>query len=246
MTVQGRSFKIAVFVHLFYTHSYVEFQSILSGLKNLDPLYLFNIGPSPEPHALIEQIKTDFPGALVLQSPNIGKDIGGKLALLDLYLSSGVKSDLFIFLHDKVSPQILNGEKWRNQLLKIVRTDTCAEIVNLFNQCPQLGLVGASEHLSNEYNPENRNFNSTNNLILKEYIHKFGLSLTDYTFIAGNMFWVRSRIYEDFFNKFRPLQLRAGLEKGNVTDAETGTHTHSLERIFSWIAQSQGYQIKGV
>ena len=42
------------------------------------------------------------------------------------------------------------------------------------------------------------------------------------------------------------MEIRSELEKGNVMDNELGTNTHSLERVFSWISESQGFKIYGI
>jgi lipopolysaccharide biosynthesis protein len=191
-----------------------------------------------------DKIKEQFPFAIIISSTNIGKDVGPKLALIDLYLKSKQESEYLIMLQDKISPHLINGEKWKNDLLRIIEPKSIDKIIKLFEKDPNLGIIGSSECISNEY--QNGNFNSTNNSILKKYLKQFDLYPADYSFVAGNMFWIRSSIYKRFFNKYNPLVIRRDLEKGNVMDNEFGTNTHSLERIFSWISSNQGYTIKGI
>ena len=49
---------------------------------------------------------------ILRRSPNQGKDIGGKLVLLDVYIRSAPKNDLIIFLHDKKSPYKVHSREW--------------------------------------------------------------------------------------------------------------------------------------
>jgi lipopolysaccharide biosynthesis protein len=246
MSRQTNSRRISVLIHLFYTDLYSEFIPYLSEIREFTSEFYFNIGFCKDRVGLIKRIQEDFPRAFIMECPNIGKDLGGKLALIELYLKLEQKSDYLILIHDKRSPQLLNGDEWRNQLLSILRKEKIEQSIELFEKDKSIGIIGSSDHLSNEYDSENKLFRSTNNLILHQFITKFNLLNADFSFVAGNMFWVRSSIYEKFFTQFPPLDIRASLESGNVMDDQQGTFTHSMERIFSWIALSQGYVIKGV
>jgi lipopolysaccharide biosynthesis protein len=238
---------VAVFCHLFYPDSYPD---LVWKLRNIGscclPVYFFNVVDSCSNSAVVESIRNDFPGAFIISTPNIGKDVGGKLALMELYLKLDVKSEFLILLHDKKSPELLNGRQWRDELLKITEAEHVPGIIKMFSEELDTGLIGAAEHISNEYKVESGNFASHNDQLLKKYIAGFGLKNKDYMFLAGNMFWVRSLIFEAFFRKHSPLVIRTQLEKGNMSDVSIGTHTHSLERIFSWIALDQGYKVKGI
>jgi lipopolysaccharide biosynthesis protein len=246
ITSAGKRPHIAVFIHLFYTEQYASFRKLLNDLDVYSPDYFFNIGKGEDNRELISRIYSDFPDSVILESPNIGKDIGGKLALLELYMTRKLKSDYMVFIHDKASPQLLEGDKWRNQLLKILSGKTISQIIERFECNPEVGLIGTLEHISDEFDPGSNRFKTTNEQILKTYISEFGFELNEFPFLAGNMFWIRSSIYEHFFGAHSPLELRAGLESGNVTDSESGTKTHSLERIFSWIALDQKFKIHGI
>src|ERR1044072_5618620 len=61
---------------------------------------------------VIAEIKTASPEAVVLKVPNMGKDIGGKLASISYYLNFCRPTSYLAFLHDKISPQTLNAEYW--------------------------------------------------------------------------------------------------------------------------------------
>ncbi|MFI5151407.1 MAG: rhamnan synthesis F family protein [Bacteroidia bacterium] len=238
---------IAVFCHLFYSNTYPGMVTRLKAIGALFSVdYFFNVVAGQNNEVLMETIRKDFPQAYILTSPNIGKDVGGKLAMLELYRTLEINSSLMLFIHDKISPQMLNGKKWSEELLKIIDPEKVQEIRDFFDKEPLTGLIGAKEHISDEYRPETGMFDSLNNDLLRRYIRNFNLKNKTFSFIAGNMFWVRGSVFENFFSLHTPLRLRSVLEAGNVDDTRQGTHTHALERIFSWIALDGGYTIKGV
>ncbi len=239
--------EVAVFCHLFYGHTYSSLVADLKAFYSVcSPRYFFNVSGGANNHSLIGEIRKDFPKAILISTPNIGKDIGGKLALMQVYLTLEMKSDYLLLLHDKVSPQTLNGQKWRNELLQIIKAPYVAGLLELFKKEQAVGIIGATAHISNEYDSKKGAFNSNNDALLKNYINEFALTISEFPFIAGNMFWVRSSVFETFFNKYPPLTIRAFLEKGNVMDTKAGTYTHAMERVFSWIALQQGFIIKGI
>lgn len=231
----------SIFYHSYYNSEIDDIFPRLSHIASGDKKLFLNINPDQN-----KEINCNKINSIIISTPNIGKDIGAKLALMDLYLKTNQKSDLILLLHDKQSPQVFYGEKWKNDLYKIAEKENTQNILELFKNQPDVGIICATDCISDEYDAEKDEFKTTNNLILKDYIKRFNFRLTDYSFVAGNMFWVRSCIYEEFFKKYNPLELRSELEKGNVLDNEVGTKTHSLERVFSWIATSQGYKIFGI
>lgn len=245
--MQDKNIKIHILYHLYYEES----------LPNLDSLYNFfdedsitlSINLNQDITSLKEvsgRIRNKYPKANIITSPNIGKDVGGKLALMDFHLKMNIHSDYILLLHDKKSPQSINGQQWNNDLLKITDKKNLNHIFKLFKTNTDVGIICSKECISNEYKEQTNDFETTNNEILKNYINKFNLKVKDYSFVAGNMFWIRSSILEDFFTQNNPIEIRSELEKGNVLDNLNGTSTHSLERVFSWLASSQGYQITSI
>jgi lipopolysaccharide biosynthesis protein len=219
----------------------------LKMLKNFQPMIIVNLCiTSPENSRLICTIKSDFPGALVITTPNKGRDIGGKLALIDFFLKAKIQSDYIVFLHDKQSHSWFAGDVWRQQLFDIIEPAKIEVILEKYKQHPSTGIVGKSDFIRDEYDRRADEFKTTNNAKLKELIFKYSLKITDYRFVAGTMFWIRSSIIQKFFSIHSPLGCRELLEEGNFTDRKEGTYTHAWERVFCWLANDQGYQIKGV
>jgi|SRR3954469_25341182 lipopolysaccharide biosynthesis protein len=239
--------KIIVLIHIYYKNSYDELKVYLLNLKQAHISIVFKIDYDfLNEHGVLKQITADFPEAFIIHSPNIGKDIGGKLAMIDLCLKLNLQSEYFILLHDKKSPHSSLGDVWRNKLFKIIEPGNILKIKKIFEQDEKVGLIGTKEFISNEYDKSIGRFEGANNEILKTLIQKYQLDLKTYDFIGGTMFWIRSKIIYTFFSKYAPLDILSTLEKGNVLDSETGTHTHAWERILSWISTDQGYKIKGI
>ncbi len=179
------------------------------------------------------------------KSSNQGKDIGGKLVLLDTYLHTKQESEFIIFLHDKKSPYKIQNQEWQQKLFRIIEPAFIEQALAFFNANPQTGIIAGADSIQNEYDHSKKSFISNNQAQLTKLKSEFGINNTNYCYAAGTMFWVRSLPLLTFFRKHSPLDIRKKLESGNVMDENTGTFTHAWERMLSWIITEQGYTIKG-
>lgn len=239
--------KIAVLVYVYYKSSVDFLIEELTHMKDMQTHFFFcfcNNGVSNQES--IHRIQSAFPLAYVIQTPNKGKDIGPKLALIHLCLSINLKVDYYIFLHDKQSPHTSTGQVWRKKLFRIIEPASIQKIIELFKTNEKIGIVGAEEFIVNEYNHSTAVFTTSNNEILKTLLTQYKFPEINYDFVGGTMFWMRAAIVNEFFLKHDPLQIRATLETGNVLDHIKGTNTHAWERMFSWIAATFNYQVKGI
>jgi lipopolysaccharide biosynthesis protein len=237
--------RIAALVHLYYEDG---FRSIRDNLKELSVFgvqFFFNIS-SGNSEILVNEIKQFFPKAFITVTPNKGKDVGGKLVLIDLCMELKMSFDFYILLHDKQSPHSSLGGAWRNKLFRIIHPNKINGIIQLFDENKKLGIVSSKEFIMNEYNNKLDIFDTNNNVTLKRLLKQYELMPRSYDFIGGTMYWIRAEIFNSFFKKNTPLTIRAALESGNVMDHEQGTITHSWERILSWIALDKGFYIKGI
>jgi lipopolysaccharide biosynthesis protein len=237
---------ITIMVHLYYDNTWKEIKHKLNFFKDYNTQFLFSVSEAClVKEELVQDIQASFKNAYVLTTSNIGKDIGGKFALIDLYLSLNLQSEYFIFLHDKVSPHSLDGNTWKNNLQKIIDYNNYKHIVTTFEQNGSIGVIGAREHLVNEYNPINGTFEYNNDRI-HMFLEKYDISVSNYDFIGGTMYWIRAPIIESFFTRYNPLKIRSELEAGNVMDNLGSTNAHTWERVICWLATSQGYKIYGI
>lgn len=238
----------ALLIHIYYHESWDKiFRDQLMALKSYSPLIMINLCLDiPGNNSLIGKIKTDFQSAFVITTPNKGKDIGGKLALINLFLTTRQHADYLVFLHDKISPHSITGDTWRTKLFSIIDTENIPSILKEFASNDKTGIIGANDFIKNEFDSKKNVWETTNSEKLQELTTRYHLTITDHTFVAGTMFWVRSVIIRNFFSKFSALDCRELLEEGDPTDQYEGTYTHSWERIFCWLANDQHYRIKGV
>jgi hypothetical protein len=237
---------ITVITHLFYDTTWKEIKHKLVFFKDLNTRFLFSVSEACLiKDELVADIKGSFKDAHVLTTTNIGKDIGGKFALIDLYLTLGIQSDYIIFVHDKVSPHSIDGHSWKNNLQKIIDYKNYWQILAVFKQDDKIGVVGAIEHLINEYDRTNGTF-INNSDRTHEFLKKYNITISNYDFIGGTMYWMKAPIIEKFFTKYHPLQIRSELEAGNVMDNHGSTNAHTWERVLSWIATNQGYKVYGI
>lgn len=174
---------------------------------------------------------------------NIGKDIGGKLFLFKVLLDSNINDDYILFLHDKHSPQVLDGEKWNNELWTIAEKNNIEKAINILENNSSIGIVANKSSIVNPDETGEAFAYATNKDIIFSEANKYDILPEDKTFVAGTIFIARLKPYIDFFTKNNPLEIRAKMEEGNVLDLEQGTLTHSWERLLSWIVTSKKYSI---
>ena len=181
---------------------------------------------------------------VIRSSTNKGKDIGGKLVLMDAYLKLGIKSDYIILLHDKISPYHSNSMQWKKDLFKIIESQYLEKVLGLFSD-PQVCIVGSQNSIRNEIDNDQKSNSYTDSKFISELKNKYDIDPPHLNYIAGTMFWVRTSLFENFFKQHPPLEIRSTLEPGNVTDQEP-TITHAWERFLCWIATSKGFKIKSI
>lgn len=233
---------IAVFLHIYYKESIEEMAPVLKPLKQIGATFFINL---TAPLTATDIKKLELPEAFIKVSYNKGKDIGGKLLLLQQWLLLGAKEEYLIFLHDKKSPHSPLAHFWKTELFKIIDCHNIKVALTHFTNNAKTGIICSKAFIRNEH-ITGTDFNTTNNLLLKELISKYNIITDDYSFVAGTMFWCRSAAYKIFFTLNSPLSIRATLENGNIDDFQKGTITHSWERLLSWIAMANKQKIYGI
>lgn len=239
--------KISIMIHLYYEDTwYFIYKKVRELIKDSEAQLFVNVDcENPKHEKILRIIKLRFPDSVVIKSPNKGKDIGGKLLLINMYLALKVESKLLLFLHDKKSPQVIDGSEWRQKLFAISESKNLINILSRFKD-NNTGMIGSKGHVLNIKNELESDIFMGNKKEILNLAQKYHLSSNDYAFVAGTMFWVRAEIFENFFRKYSPLVIREGLETGNVMDNFGTTITHSWERIFGWIVSTYGQTIKSI
>jgi len=183
---------------------------------------------------------------VVRQSSNKGKDIGGKLVLLDAFQRLGMQTKYGLFLHDKKSPYKVNSTTWAKNLFTIATPPLSQLALQYFEDNPRVGIVAAKGSITDDYDYEEKSFKTNNRLLLPVLLDQFAIKPASFQYVAGTMFWFRMTPVNLFFEKHAPLKIREMLEQGNVMDEYKGTNTHSWERLLCWIITGQNYTIKTI
>lgn len=231
--------RISLFVHLFYLDLWPEMLIRLKEFTKMLPkakLY-FNLVESKSELLLIP-IQKNFPTSQILISENRGRDIGGKLNLLNLWLKNKTNDDYLVFCHDKKSPRAFKqwAIDWKRDLLSIISQDGITQSLKLFENL-STGMVSHKNWILEE---------ASNAYELFPFMEKYkkDFSLNHQTkFVCGTMFWVRAKIFAKFFQDHPPLELVKELETGDVIEP---SNTHALERIFGLLVLEAGLEIKGI
>ena len=236
---------LCFFTHIYYENSWEEIKYKLKDFDNGKNQFLFSISEAClARNQIIADIKASFKDAYYLVTSNIGKDIGGKMALIDLYLFLGLQSDYIVFLHDKQSPHSIIGESWKKGLFKIIDINNERTILSAFRD-PAVGIVGDKERVINEYDSAKGSFRN-NSRLSKKLLTQYDINIENFDFLGGSIYWIRSSVIEHFFRRHHPISTRENLEAGNVLDLHEEKLAHTWERMFSWIAAGEGYTIKGL
>jgi lipopolysaccharide biosynthesis protein len=237
---------IAVLYHIFYEDTVQAVCSELEPLLSYQPVFFFNIcSDTPGRAAICTVLQHRFPGAYLINTSNKGKDIGGKLALLQLLQESNIEPDHILLLHDKKSLQALKSRTWKNDLLKIIEPVNIGRILQRFATDDKCGIAATAEYLLQE--PfVNGAFANINGPHISRLLQTYNIHPADHRFVAGTMFWVRAEPLLRFFKTHSPATIRMQLENGNVIDNFSGTVTHSWERLLSWIVTGQGFYMNGI
>lgn len=177
--------------------------------------------------------------ALVYRLPNLGKDLLSKLFFLQHILAQKqyTKDDLVLFLHDKKSPQAMNGKEWKQKLFKITEPQYLRSIKEQLRRAP--GLACSKESWMSASDLTSRQLMTHNAKQVNEIAHQLQLAIKDQSFVGGTMFWANLFYFEKIATHLDISQLMLQLEEGNVLDLQNGSYTHAWERILSYLVTNQ-------
>lgn len=241
--------NIAIFLHIYYFNLCDEIIDYLKKLPFQHNLYVNIVEGSrnalniknnnilSDNNLTIDDVKkkilTYCPAATISIGPNQGMDIGGQLRTMSEWIKKEDKEEFIIFLHTK---QEIN---WRKELLSILSPLKYSAIMQKFSN-PKVGMIGVDKWNLNDRNSQY----GTPIHFCDTYCERFGMKNMEtkkFGFIGGTMFWVRSKIYEEFFKKNPPLEIAQELESYS-----TGGPIHALERILGYIILDADYTIEGI
>jgi hypothetical protein len=239
-----------VVLHLYYTELWPEFFSCLSQIDRPFQLLVTLTGSDQK---IATRIKSDMPGARVIETANFGRDIGPFFHLLE----SGMLDpfDLVLKLHGKKSLRndqaTLLGTFWRRRFLAELAggTEIWDRITTQFAHDEHLGMVGPrafrvpNNHFS-EKEAWGDNAAKTASLVSKidGNVRVRGDQAFTLDFFSGAMFWVRT-------SALAPLR-GLGLANPSSYAAEDrpadGALEHALERVIPYAIKAAGFTVGDV
>lgn len=251
--------KVTVIFHFhFYSFDKVTFAYYKKRLRefyrnNVD--FLFSITEDSydiKGHA--KSLKDAFVNSKIKIVPNKGRDIGAKFLLFDYYFRTGARSEYLVVLHDKKSLHLPYWEAraWIESLLKIIEAPNYNRIIEKFEGNKDVGVIGTQERIVDcilrweSQGIDKRPVFEWSNDLLHDLIQKYSIRITNYNFVGGTMFWIKSEVLEMVHKKYDFLNKYEELEEGNVMDNNGSTITHCWERLLCWISADLGYKVSGI
>ena len=240
--------KVAIFLHLYYTDLWEEFEDMFKALPDPFTLYVNLTEGNADNDLAKKKILKSYPDAYILISVNQGLDIGGRLRLMDLWIKNGGQEEYIVWLHGKKSIHSMGehvGNVWRKQLTEIILPEKFNEALNLFENEQDVGMIGSKLYVTSyTYWDHESAFYNLNRVNIDNYCSLLNINYEkDLVFISGTMFWIRSSIYKKTFQKVSPLDIANGLEYGYCSGV---SKTHALERILGAIVGSHKHKVIGI
>ncbi|MDX2082501.1 MAG: rhamnan synthesis F family protein [Rickettsiales bacterium] len=214
--------KVAVHLHLFYLDLLDEF---IESLKNIPHKFDLFITLVDCDQSKIAKIFTIFPNTKVFSIPNIGRDVGGLIEVINNIDLNDY--DVLIKLHSKKSLHTGFEQKdWRQRLTGALIGNKFQSALVLSKFCDKkIGMIGSFEDLS-FIELENRdNF--------KNFCKKFEIS-DEAIFFRGTVFAIRTKILQRFKEK-----------KIILKDFENSDSAcpYAFEHAFGSLCLAQNYKI---
>lgn len=228
---------ILVHIHIYYEFLWPELKLCLKNIEDYNHQIVVTL--VKENPKLQEDILSSFPNAKIEIVENLGFDLGPFIHVLnevnlDDY-SYVIKLHTKRDIPTKESFAWFAGPRWRNALLKFIKTkENFKKVVNAFESNPDIGMHGPKISTFNKLCDDHVAYKETNN-----FISSFCLPLMKYKFVAGTMFMVRASLLK--------LLLNLNLTQKDFEipdDSHEGCQVaHKLERFCGYLVINQGKKI---
>ena len=222
----------AIVIHLYYPELIDDLLNYIDASNQVD--YFINL-PRHIDTAVIKKLCSSARNTYITLSPNKGRDILPFITILDKISTLGY--DYLLKIHSKKTMYRKDGAEIRENLFhELMGKLSVQEILKHFEINNKLGLIaptGSIMSLSKSV------YLINNKTHINDLLARSGNAMEslEFDFIAGSMFWARVKAIKPILD----LQL-------NNDDFETelgqldGTMAHAVERIFSFLANQNGYQ----
>lgn len=229
--------KILVHVHIYYKNLYSELKECLLNLKDYDHEIFFTLVRHDE--ELEREINSTFADAHVEVVDNLGFDVGPFVHVLNQVnladYSYVIKLHTKRDIPTKESFAWFAGPRWRNALLKFIKTKKMfVKVLSRLETNPSIGMHGPNISTFNRLCDDHDAYRACN-----AFISSHSLPVKRYRFIAGTMFMVRAELLE-MIKKLNFTQ--KDFESPDLTH-EGCQMAHIFERFLGYCVISQGFSI---
>ena len=231
--------KKAIILHLYYLDMwpyFVDKLKYIMGTNEYDLIVNIPHYKNKEASSAQKNILADFSDAVVLLTPNQGRDVLSFLKIGKALRDNGY--DYILKLHSKKSPQRQDGKDWSDEIItSLVAKDEekLKQIEKAFTDTNAaiIGPSGSYVPLTTYYNDNQPKVHwLLSELFNKEVADEVNAHNDQYGFFAGTMFWVRLSAISGVFD----LPLTANNFPAESAQLD-GTVAHALERVLCVIPE---------
>jgi lipopolysaccharide biosynthesis protein len=224
--------KPLIVLHLFYIELWDEFKNYFDKLDVEFDLIVTIIDGTKN---ITDTIKSSYPNAKIIEVHNKGLDIGPFLLVLKYLKENNLEYSHIVKLHSKKSHYNEElGRNWRNALVDSLMgtPETFKSILTLMKNDPRVKMCGCKRWLLRGH--RGQHMDTMNSLNIKTQSSGF---------IGGTMF---ISDYNLLLESFTVNQLNELYDKMPVGYVRDFSIAHDMERVFGFIVEDKGYQIRGV
>ncbi len=241
--------KVAIIIHIYYHDLWWEILLYLMSMRHVNhDLYItLSLEHSREQlDSISKEIYKANPGAIILECPNRGMDIGPFVTVINHIIEHNKQYDYCLKLHTKksvIASGELEGERWRIKLYEGLLGSPARVnyILSEFKANPKIGMIGPRGLLSGKSSNDIAANKNLNEKFMRLLGKQLGISDLTLKYFRGSMFWCRmSPIIESFENSKLTID---DFEPGYSSDF---SKAHAMERIFACIIRSKGQETREI
>lgn len=226
--------RYAISVHVYYPDLWPEFAEILRSLPIDFDLFITITYRGDETETLAAEIKADFPAAFITAMPNKGRDILPFIALLNAGAFDGYAA--VCKFHTKRSPHRVDGDHWRQHLIKGILPQTgLEEKLESFVADPTAAFwVADGQHYTSP------KWWGSNYATTRELMQRIEVTVAEeaLSFPAGSIYWVKPMV----LGLLKSLRLSDDQFEPETAQVD-GTRAHAIERVMGFLAAAADQRI---
>jgi hypothetical protein len=230
--------EVGILIHAFYPDLLPELVGFARNFRDVSFDIFINVVDEAWTPEVQAELRAICPGAFVMLSNDLGRDIGGFTRLLgEIDIA---RYDYFAFMHSKKSPHIEaeTGTYWRRALLSAIAgsPETASENIRLLRDNKQIGMIGCKDWRSHDMGKNVEQY--------EKLLDLFGVrgKNRELDYLSGFMFLIRSEIVARLYDVLRRLDFEYGGDK-DLDFHIDGQIAHGVERALPALVRQMGYEI---